>query len=96
MSAQLLIQTVDRRTLSPKLLAAKHILPHAYEDMKGEMFFVHNDNFEIEDVEELALEDWKLPPSIEDGDAILGDKPIGTILEEARGTRSEAILFILL
>jgi hypothetical protein len=75
--------------LSPKLLTATPIFTNAYEDTEGEMSF--NSHFEIEEVVELTFEDWKLPPSIEDEES---SKPLGSILEEARGARGEAPLYL--
>lgn len=59
------------------------------------MSSTHNDNFKIEDVVDSATEDWKLPASIEDDEAMLGGKPLGMTLEEAKGTLGEATLIIL-
>lgn len=85
--------------MQPETPHRKTILAQAYEFTDSEMFFFHEDNVEIEDVVESTLEDWKLPPSIEDEEDRLGDRPLGIILEEARGTpgyrSSCAILLVL-
>ena len=54
------------------------------------------DNIEIEEVGVMTLEDWKLPPSIEDEEAISGGKSLDAILEEARGARGEVSLYVLI
>lgn len=60
------------------------------------MVFVHNDNFGIEDLVDSNLEDWKLPLSIEDEEAMLADRPLDIILVKAREVRGEATLYILI
>lgn len=74
----------------PQPLTAKLIPSFESEYTDGEIFSIYNDNFELGDVDESTLEDWKLPPSIEDEAA----KALDMTLDEARGTRGEATLFI--
>lgn len=81
--------------LNPKL-TAKSILTHECEEREVDMFFIQNDNFEIEDIVESTLEDWRLPPSIEDEDAMLGGIALDIILEEATGEQGEATLYLLI
>jgi hypothetical protein len=76
--------------LGPRLLIAKPILSLESEYIDGEIFSIYNDNFELVNVDESALEDWELPPSIEDEEA----KPLDMTLDEARGPRGEMTLFI--
>jgi hypothetical protein len=52
-----------------------------------------NDNVEIEEESELNLEDWKLPLSIEDEEALPGDKSLEDVLEDGRGARGEPALY---
>jgi hypothetical protein len=54
---------------------------------------VKNDNVEIEEESELNLEDWKLPLSIEDEEALPGNKPLEDVLDEGRGARGEPTLY---
>jgi hypothetical protein len=75
--------------LIKKLCIANPILTHAYEVRGGEMVFLHNGNFEIEDLVESTFEDWKLPPSIEDEEAMPGAKSRDIILEEAKRAQGE-------
>ncbi len=46
--------------------------------------FTNNEDFEIEEVGGSILEDWRLPPSIEDEEAMPGDKSPDVILEKKR------------
>jgi hypothetical protein len=90
--SQSFMRTINQR-MQTETPHRKTILAQAYEFTDSEMFFFHEDNVEIEDVVESTLEDWKLPPSIEDEEDRLGDRPLGIILEEARGTPGKATLF---
>jgi hypothetical protein len=78
--------------LDLQLLTAKPILSHAYGYGDGEAFFIYDDNFELGDMDESILRDWKLPPSIEDEEA----KQLDVTLDEARDTRGEATLLTLI
>jgi hypothetical protein len=80
---QRVVQTVERM-LSPKLPTENPILLCAYEDTDGEIFFIHEDNFEIGDMVEATVEDWKLPPSIEDEEAMVGGRSSGKTLEGSK------------
>jgi hypothetical protein len=51
--------------------------------------FIKNDNVEIKEESESNLEGWKLPLSIEDEEAMPGDKLLEDIFEEGRGARGE-------
>lgn len=53
------MRTINQRT-QPETPHRKTILAQAYEFTNGEMFFIRQDNVEIEDVVESTLEDWKL------------------------------------
>jgi hypothetical protein len=86
------MRTINQR-MQPETPHHKTILAQAYEFTDGEMFFIHEDNVKTEDMFESTLEDWKLPPSIEDEEDRLSDRPLGIILEEARGTPGKATLF---
>jgi hypothetical protein len=55
------------------------------------MFFMHNENFEVGDMIESTLDDWKLPPSIEDEDDMPGGIALDIILEEVKGAEGEAL-----
>jgi hypothetical protein len=92
LSTQPAVKTVDHKMLGPQLLTAKVVLSLEREYTDGEIFSIYNDNFELGDVDESILEDWKLPPSIEDEEAT----PLDMTLEEPRGTLGEATLFILI
>jgi hypothetical protein len=52
-----------------------------------------NDEVEIEEESGLSFEDWKLPLSIEDEEALPGDKSPEDVLEEGRGARGEPTLY---
>jgi hypothetical protein len=58
------------------------------------MILIPNENFEMEDMVEPILEDWKLPPSIEDEEAMPGSRPLGMTLEQRREERGELTLNI--
>jgi hypothetical protein len=90
--SQSFMRTINQRR-QPETPHRETIPAQAYEFTDGEMFFIHEDNVEIEDVVESTLEDWKLPPSIEDEEDSTSDRPLGIILEEARGTPGKATLF---
>ena len=89
--SQSFMRTINQR-MQPETPHRKPTLAQAYEFTDGEMFFIHEDNVEIEDMVESTLEDWKLPPSIEDEEDRLSDRPLDIILEEARGTPGKATL----
>jgi hypothetical protein len=57
--SQTFMRTINQR-MQPETSRRKTILAQAYEFTDGEMFFIRQDNVEIEDVVESALEDWKL------------------------------------
>jgi len=90
--SELVIQTVDQGIFSPKLFTKEPTLTHAFGEAKGEMFLINNENFEAEYMIESTLNDWRLPPSLEDEDSMPGDKTSEIILEEAREAEGEAPL----
>jgi hypothetical protein len=77
--------------LGTKFCTSEPALSHAYGDTEDEMYFIHSDSSEIKDTLELTFEDWRLPPSIEDEEAMPGGRLPIKNFEEARWTRGQAL-----
>lgn len=82
-------RVIDQRLLNPKRVTAKAILTFIRR-FKMPGLLINNDNVEMWDVGELTLENWKLPPSIEDEEAVSGGKTLDLIAQ------GEVALYLLI
>jgi hypothetical protein len=68
--------------LGLRLFTVKSVVPHDREEADGKIN-LNYDSFGLGEIVESTLENWQLPPSIEDEEAMLSSRPPDTISTEA-------------